>query len=254
VNDLAEPVSGVGVQVTLTTDVHTLTVVNDIPATQTKGAERFVKTQCMHCVSPACASACAARALEKTVEGPVVYHPERCLGCRYCMVACPFGVPRFEYDKAAPYIVKCQFCAERQKEGKLPGCASAWTGALQFSARLNSSRLPGRIYQNPDNTSSHLRRDRGRRHELALHLGHPVRSAGIPRRRRHDGVPGIHEDRARGGALRAHALASPSDGHSHDVEAARGSQGLRRRRKGVIPCMRLPPARRRSGSGHGRSS
>jgi Fe-S-cluster-containing dehydrogenase component len=159
VNGLPEPVSReVAFGSRRTTDVRTLTVVNDIPSAQTKGPERFVKTQCMHCVSPACASACAARALEKTVEGPVVYHPERCLGCRYCMVACPFGVPRFEYAKAAPYIVKCQFCAERQKEGKLPGCASACpTGALQFGTRAELIEVARtRIYQNPDKYVHHI--------------------------------------------------------------------------------------------------
>jgi ferredoxin len=112
----------------------------------------------MHCVSPACASACATRALEKTVEGPVVYHPERCLGCRYCMVACPFGVPRFQYQTAAPYIEKCQFCFERQKAGKPPACAQVCpSGALEFGRRqdlLEAARA--RIYQDPDRYVRHV--------------------------------------------------------------------------------------------------
>ena len=119
---------------------------------------RFVKTQCMHCVEPACASACLARALDKTPEGPVVYHPERCLGCRYCMVACPFEVPRFEYDKAAPVIRKCQFCFERQKQGKQPACSSVCpSGALEFGKRgelLEAARA--RVYQNPDKYLPHV--------------------------------------------------------------------------------------------------
>jgi Fe-S-cluster-containing dehydrogenase component len=80
------------------TDEKTYTVVNRVSTVPA----RFVKTQCMHCVEPGCASACPARALEKTAAGPVVYHPERCLGCRYCMLACPFDVPKYEYDEPAP--------------------------------------------------------------------------------------------------------------------------------------------------------
>ena len=78
----------------------------------------------MHCVEPACASACLVRALDKTPTGPVVYHKDRCLGCRYCMVACPFGVPKYEYESALPYVQKCTFCADRQAKGEAPACAS----------------------------------------------------------------------------------------------------------------------------------
>jgi Fe-S-cluster-containing dehydrogenase component len=139
------------------TDVQTYTVVNR--ATGTKAAEpRFVKTQCMHCLDPACASACLAKALEKTAAGPVVYHPERCLGCRYCMVACQFDVPKFEFEKAAPYIQKCSFCAERQAQGLEPACASVCpTGALTFGHRadlLEEART--RIYQNPGKYVRHV--------------------------------------------------------------------------------------------------
>lgn len=135
-----------------TTDVQAYTVVNRYPAPASQSEARFVKTQCMHCVSPACASACAARALEKTTAGPVIYHAERCLGCRYCMVACPFGVPKFEYEKAAPYVRKCQFCYERQQQGQLPGCASVCpSGALQFGTRAHLLEVARtRIYQHPD--------------------------------------------------------------------------------------------------------
>ncbi len=138
-----------------TTSPNAYTVVNRYGNT---GEARFVKTQCMHCAEPACASACPAKALEKTASGPVVYHQERCLGCRYCMVACPFGVPQFEYEKAAPYIRKCSFCADRQAAGKLPACADACpSGALQFGNRaelLEEART--RIYQNPDKYVHHV--------------------------------------------------------------------------------------------------
>lgn len=112
----------------------------------------------MHCLDPACASACLAKALEKTVAGPVVYHPERCLGCRYCMVACQFDVPKFDFASAAPYINKCTFCAERQAEGLAPACASVCpSGALRFGRRqelVEEART--RIYQNPDKYVHHV--------------------------------------------------------------------------------------------------
>jgi Fe-S-cluster-containing dehydrogenase component len=134
------------------------TVVNRYPNAKDPAAPRYVKTQCMHCLEPACASACPAKALEKIASGPVVYHEERCLGCRYCMVACPFGVPQFEYEKAAPYIRKCQFCDDRQAQGKPPACADACpSGALQFGERaalLEEART--RIYQNPDKYVHHV--------------------------------------------------------------------------------------------------
>ena len=114
------------------TDTKSLTVVNQ----RASAPVRFVKQQCMHCVEPACASACLARALDKTPTGPVVYHKERCLGCRYCMVACPFDVPKYEYEKALPYVTKCSFCAERQAKGDAPACTSVCpSGALTFGNR-----------------------------------------------------------------------------------------------------------------------
>jgi Fe-S-cluster-containing dehydrogenase component len=140
------------------TDVGVYTVVNRADATTRQGEARYVKRQCMHCLDPGCASACLAKALEKTAAGPVVYHPERCLGCRYCMVACQFDIPKFEFQSATPYINKCSFCAERQARGLQPACASVCpTGALQFGHRealLEEART--RIYQNPDKYVHHI--------------------------------------------------------------------------------------------------
>jgi formate dehydrogenase iron-sulfur subunit len=100
------------------------------------GEERYAKTQCMHCIVPACASACPVKALDKTDAGPVVYHEDRCIGCRYCMISCPFGVPKYEYDKAIPYVRKCTMCMARLVEGKAPACVETCpAGALQFGKR-----------------------------------------------------------------------------------------------------------------------
>jgi Fe-S-cluster-containing dehydrogenase component len=82
----------------------------------------YVKAQCMHCIDPACASACMLGALKKREFGIVTDDPDLCVGCRYCEVGCPFGVPKCEWAKAAPKIVKCELCKERLAEGKEPAC------------------------------------------------------------------------------------------------------------------------------------
>jgi formate dehydrogenase beta subunit len=86
------------------------------------GEQSFVKAQCMHCVDPACASACMLGALKKRELGVVIYDPDLCVGCRYCEVACPFNVPKFQWSSAAPKIVKCELCKERLAAGKEPAC------------------------------------------------------------------------------------------------------------------------------------
>jgi len=96
----------------------------------------FAKLQCMHCEHPACVEACIVGALEKTPDGPVVYDDRKCIGCRYCQVACPFGIPNFEWDKPMPWIRKCTFCADRQSAGLKPACVTICpTGALKFGER-----------------------------------------------------------------------------------------------------------------------
>jgi Fe-S-cluster-containing dehydrogenase component len=83
-----------------------------------------VRRQCMHCEEPACASVCPVGALHKTDEGPVVYDEDKCLGCRYCMVACPFGIPKYEWSKNVPRVRKCILCYEQSvRKGKPTACA-----------------------------------------------------------------------------------------------------------------------------------
>lgn len=92
--------------------------------------DHYVRRMCMHCQDPACASACLVGALKKTADGPVTYDASKCIGCRYCLVACPFSVPRYEWSKLVPYVKKCDMCAARQAEGKMPACVEACpTGA-----------------------------------------------------------------------------------------------------------------------------
>jgi len=88
------------------------------------GVHAFMKQQCMHCIDPACVSACQISAFQKSAKGIVTYDASKCIGCRYCQVACPFDVPKFEWEKAiGGKIVKCELCKERVAEGKEPACA-----------------------------------------------------------------------------------------------------------------------------------
>lgn len=107
------------------TDAENYTVVNRYPPAEGGANPIDVKTQCMHCNEPACASACLVAAFRKTPEGPVLYNQDVCIGCRYCMVACPFSVPAYTYaDPYTPVVRKCTMCFDRiSQEGGVPACA-----------------------------------------------------------------------------------------------------------------------------------
>ena len=97
----------------------------------------FYKEMCMHCNEPACASVCPVGAFVKTPEGPVVYNAGRCIGCRFCMVACPFGIPKYEWSKAFPLVKKCTGCYSRVKEGLKPACATTCPTAISYGSRVD---------------------------------------------------------------------------------------------------------------------
>lgn len=137
-------------------------VVNTLKGKKDDGSDFSVsvKQQCMHCLEPACASVCPVGALSQTEKGPVIYREERCIGCRYCMVACPFDVPKFDWHSGImPVIGKCQFCAQnRIFRGEPPACtASCPTGALKFGVRqtlLFEAKV--RIKANPEKYVQHI--------------------------------------------------------------------------------------------------
>ncbi len=87
--------------------------------------DHFVLQQCRHCLEPACVSACLVGAMQKTPEGPVIYDADRCMGCRYCMLACPYGIPRYDWDRAIPFVHKCTMCHHLLIEGGIPACVKA---------------------------------------------------------------------------------------------------------------------------------
>ncbi len=98
----------------------------------------FRKIQCNHCLEPACLTACFVNAYTKTPEGAVVYNADVCVGCRTCMIACPFSIPAFRYDSAfSPRIMKCIFCYDtRLSKGRPPACVEACPmEALTFGNR-----------------------------------------------------------------------------------------------------------------------
>lgn len=95
-----------------------------LTAVVTKG-EKYVRRMCMHCLEPACVSACPVGALRKTAQGPVVYDADKCMGCRYCMTACAFGAPTYEWNARLPKVTKCNMCLERQAVGKPTACTEA---------------------------------------------------------------------------------------------------------------------------------
>jgi len=120
----------------------------------------FVKVQCMHCQDPACASACIVGALTKKENGAVYYDISKCIGCRYCMVACPFEIPAYEYhNPVTPRVMKCTFCYERvENEGKLPGCVGICpVEAMTFGRRSNLLKIAKkRIESDPGSYVNHV--------------------------------------------------------------------------------------------------
>ncbi len=139
---------------------ETCTVVNRFPGAPDSELPLDVKVQCMHCEHPPCVSACIVGALEKDPHGPVVYDAWKCIGCRYCMVACPFQIPAYTYRNAlTPTVEKCDMCAERTlKEGKLPACVEICPReAIKFGKRSDLLELAHeRIRRNPNQYIDHV--------------------------------------------------------------------------------------------------
>jgi Fe-S-cluster-containing dehydrogenase component len=117
----------------------------------------FVPKRCMHCNQPGCAAACLVKAMRKRPSGQVTWD-SNCIGCRLCMISCPFDIPKFEYSKAMPRIQKCNLCYDRYNKGALPGCVEVCpTQALMFGSRrqiLEEGKR--RIAANPDKYIEHI--------------------------------------------------------------------------------------------------
>ena len=138
-----------------TTSEKQWTVVNRY---QTEKGDVFVKKQCMHCWQPACTAACLTNAMFKTQEGPVIWKADKCMGCRYCMVSCPYNIPKFEYNEWNPDIQKCTMCYGRLQEGKPPACVEACPAdALMFGQKRDLMEIARvRIYNHPRQYVRHI--------------------------------------------------------------------------------------------------
>ncbi len=113
--------------------------------------DKFVRKQCRHCLEPACVSACPVGAMHKTELGPVIYDSAKCIGCRYCMMACPFGIPRYQWSMVVPHVRKCILCYDRIKAGGQPACTEVCpTKATIFGDREELLAVAHqRIHENP---------------------------------------------------------------------------------------------------------
>ncbi len=137
------------------TDEKQLSVVNKY---KTDKGTVYIKRQCMHCWQPACAAACLTNALHKTEEGPIIWRSDKCMGCRYCMVSCPFDIPKFEYQSWNPRILKCDMCWKRIQQGAIPACVEACPSeALMFGLKKDLMEIARtRIYKHPKDYVSHV--------------------------------------------------------------------------------------------------
>ena len=109
----------------------TFLVVNRVANEKQPDKPIFVRKQCMHCTQPSCVSACLCKAMVKTPEGPTAYHKDRCMGCRYCMISCPFDIPKFDYHSRAPLI---------EEVHRLPGSGGEGRAARRAPRRAPRER------------------------------------------------------------------------------------------------------------------
>ena len=118
----------------------------------TSKGDQFVRVSCNHCNEPACASACLTKAMLKTEEGPVIWREDKCMGCRSCMISCPFDIPKFEFDSPNPKIQKCRMCYEMMQDGQKPACVDVCPPeALTFGKRRDLIEIARtRIYAEPE--------------------------------------------------------------------------------------------------------
>jgi formate dehydrogenase iron-sulfur subunit len=120
--------------------------------------EKYMRRLCMNCLDPTCVSVCPVGALHKNAEGPVSYFEDRCIGCRYCVQACPFSVPKYEWSSTLPRVRKCTMCDDRVKAGRPTACTEACpTGATKFGERDELlAEAHQRIKEHPEQYVDHV--------------------------------------------------------------------------------------------------
>src|SRR6516162_6587578 len=192
---------------TLSAKTYTLITFHELADEKAPGGLNYLFTmrRCLHCLEPACASACPTTALNRQPDGPVTYEADKCIGCRYCIWACPWGVPTAEWDSLAPKIQKCTHCADRSgqplplnrngqalsaEEKKsysenvvVPACVKACPAdALRFGDRegmLQEAR--NRISNHPDKYVDHIYGEKEAGGTSVLYLSSvPFQKLGFP--------------------------------------------------------------------------
>jgi formate dehydrogenase iron-sulfur subunit len=157
-----------------------------------KRGDTFVRRMCMHCLTPTCVSVCPVGAMQKTAAGPVVYDSQKCIGCRYCIMACPFGVPKYQWDRPVPVVGKCVLCAGRLEAGQATACATVCpTGATLFGERdalIREARA--RIAAEPGRYVDHVYGvDEAGGTSVIMLAGVPFTSLGLPGNLPHQPLP-----------------------------------------------------------------
>jgi len=142
----------------LSSNTYTLVKFHEVVENNVFKNWAFMKLQCQHCLTPACVSACLVGALEKKGNGPVVWNSSKCIGCRYCMLACPYDVPKYQWDNINPEIRKCNLCFDRIDEKLEPSCAKTCpSDAILFGDRnalINIAEK--RLFENPEKYHNHI--------------------------------------------------------------------------------------------------
>ncbi len=120
--------------------------------------DNYARKLCMHCNDPACVSVCLVGAITKSSTGAVIYDADKCIGCRYCMQACPHSIPRYEWGTTKPRIRKCNLCDDRVKEGKLPACAEVCPTEATMYGKMDQlvEIAKNRLKANPDKYYQHI--------------------------------------------------------------------------------------------------
>jgi formate dehydrogenase iron-sulfur subunit len=138
----------------------TLSIVDfrNVSKTKDKPEIKPVKIACMHCEDPACVSVCPVGALKKTESGVVAYDPDVCIGCRYCMTACPFGIPKYDWNSNNPKISKCTQACMADGKREQPACVGACpVQALSYGARSDLMNIAkDRMHLAPSRYFDHI--------------------------------------------------------------------------------------------------
>lgn len=156
---------------------------NIIKLYKEEGRRSYMKQQCMHCVDPACVGACMIGALQKREHGIVTWDSNRCIGCRYCQVACPYNIPKFEWSSRTPRIIKCEMCSHRLAEGKIPACCEVCPREAVIYGKYEDllAEAKQRLASHPDRYVDHIYGENDGGGTQVLYLSHvPFEKLGLP--------------------------------------------------------------------------